>query len=426
MMYSRILRSRFFLAVIFSIFLIAVSDAGSNDPITGAAYDSLIDAQELVLQQHLETKLPGHKGYQVSGPLDPFFVGMGMTRDLYTSVRVICPDIDMLEKAEGKIKRDRLLKAESLINQIHQGSNDAPEGYRGVLLRVEWQGMSKLVQLNTVNQTRWLIWAHDFLEKGGKKIPIEKFGGYARVVSDHLYTLDRGWDATSEPKAVDHGLPAKLDIYLQPPDYVIAGYDNYKAYLKQHAGISTDFARGILSFVPTDSLLDVLKSGAPSAAYPNKEAPMLQHEYLKFFTRKGDVTTMKTLTAELFKSLVEGEYFFAVGLSGRIRFGRELLREEVEKIEAETGQKVPRPNHAFLFPGEPVLTAGAFFIERDSVAHLIEVNAQSGHYFYSNISSSIREDISIRSNEYLLTLGHFFRALDRLKIPYELLLISKL
>ena len=49
----------------------------------------------------------------------------------------------------------------------------------------------------------------------------------------------------------------------------------------------------------------------------------------------------------------------------RSRFAFEKPREEVERIEQETGRKVPRANHAFLFPGEPVLTAGAFFVALD-------------------------------------------------------------
>ena len=135
---------------------------------------------------------------------------------------------------------------------------------------------------------------------------------------------------------------------------------------------------------------------------------------------------MRTLTKEVFDTLKSAEYFFAVGMSGKIRFGRELLREEVKRIEAETGQKPARANHAFLFVGEPVLTAGAFFIENDGEPRIVEVNTQSGHYFYSNITATIREDVAERSNDYFKTIGHFFRALDSLEIDYHDLLLRKL
>jgi hypothetical protein len=134
---------------------------------------------------------------------------------------------------------------------------------------------------------------------------------------------------------------------------------------------------------------------------------------------------MQTLTARAFDTLSAGEYYFAIGLNDKIRFGRELAREEVRRIEQQTGKKVARGNHAFLFPGEPVLCAGAFFIEKDDKPHLTALNAQSGHYFYSNITPIIREDIIHKSNHYLLTLGHFFRILDNLAIDYGKVLISK-
>jgi len=114
-----------------------------------------------------------------------------------------------------------------------------------------------------------------------------------------------------------------------------------------------------------------------------------------------------------------------MNVAGQIRFGRELLREEVERIEAETGRKAPRANHAYLFPGEPLLTAGAFWIEADPEPRLTEVTAGSGHYFYSNIQPTIREDIAEHSNEYVWTLGHFFRGLDSLGIAYDDVLIRK-
>jgi hypothetical protein len=154
---------------------------------------------------------------------------------------------------------------------------------------------------------------------------------------------------------------------------------------------------------------------------------MLTREYRQFFERGGDVRVMQTLTAEGFDTLAPGEYFFAVNVAGKVRLGRELLRAEVRRIEEETGRKVPRANHAFLFPGEPLLTAGAFFVEHDDgKPYITEVNAQSGHYFYSNVSATIREDISERSDHYLLTLGHFFCSLEQLGIPHQDLLIRKM
>ena len=302
----------------------------------------------------------------------------------------------------------------------------------------------RMFLLLTHHQNRWFIWAQDSLRSiAGEfsKPKVINIPGphldtplklYAQEVASYLSALDQGFSDFEEPMASTYGLDSTIDFYAPPADYVIQGYANYKGLLHEHADIATDFARGILAFIPTDSLLGAFKANAPHMAFPNKEQAALQHELRKFFERGGDMRTMHTLTAETFASLPTGEYFWGMNVAGQIRFGRELLREEVERIEAETGRKAPRANHAFLFPGEPLLTAGAFWIEAEPepgvLSHdtrLTEVTAGSGHYFYSNIQPTIREDIAERSNEYIWTLGHFFRALDSLGIAYDNVLIRK-
>jgi hypothetical protein len=237
--------------------------------------------------------------------------------------------------------------------------------------------------------------------------------------------VDLGHVEAEAPSASSFNLPDTFDFYRPPPDYVIQGYANYKAFLHSHAEVRTTFAQGILAFVPTDSILAYLKDDAPAEAHPNKEAAALQHEYRKYFMRGGDGRELRTLDPDAFADLTPGEYFFAVSASGQLRFGRELLREEVARIEAETGHKAPRANHAFLFPGEPLLSAGAFFVALDPEPRITTVTAGSGHYFYSNIQPTIREDIANRSDHYLLTLGHFLRALDRIGVAYDEVLIRK-
>jgi hypothetical protein len=301
-----------------------------------------------------------------------------------------------------------------------------PAGYRGALVVARIDDTDHIIQLLTIQQLRWLIWAKPYLDGAG----LDNEGGqrskYFIAVSDYLYAIDDGDFGAVPPKAVDYGLDPSMDFYAEPPDYVIEGYDNYKNFLARHAAIHTDFANGVEAFIPGDSLLRALESGAPREAFPNKELPMLQAEYGKFFERGGTTTIMQTLTRESFDTLPAGDYFFGVGLDGTVRIGRELLREEVARIEAETGRKAPRANHAFLFPGEPLLAAGAIYIERDSLPHLADISAQSGHYFYSNVSATVREDIAVRSDHYLLTLGHLFSALDSLGIAYEPPLVRKM
>jgi hypothetical protein len=340
-------------------------------------------------------------------------------------MRVICPDLSSLEAAVAALDTRDQFKVKNVNKYMDTPENGDPAGFRGILAKVSWEGNDHTILIATIQQIRWLIWFKQFLVSEGERSPPEEYAEYSLAVSNYLHRLDSGTELPEPPVAGAHGLPRRFDLFAPAPDYVISGYQNYLDFLYAHSEIRTDFVRGVTAFVPTDSLLSAIIEQAPREAFPNKEAPMLQHEYHKFFDRGGDTRVMETLTQAGFDTLAEGEYFFAVSLAGKIRFGRELLRAEVERLEKQTGRKVPRANHAFLLPGEPVLTAGAFFVEKEDVPRIVRVTAQSGHYFYSNVSKTIREDISQRSDHYLLTLGHFFGALRNLGIPYDNILISK-
>ena len=393
--------------------------AGSKEPIRGSRFERLIAAQQTDLQKHLERLLPEAEGYFVTGPID-LPVGNGSGRDqLYSSIRVICPSLPAIDTAVNRLRTDDSLNIVGDVEQLENGG-------RGTSMEIIWSGQSVSLLLNTPSQTRWLIWAKS-LEAAAEFSPADKtLVKYMEAVSDYLMKIEIGNPGAPEPRATEFGLPEEFDLYAPPPPYVIEGYQNYLTYLHSYAEIKTDFARGVTAFVAGDSLLDAMIANAPAEAFPNKEAAMLQREYRKFFQREGRTTSIQTLTASGFDTLASGEYFFAVGLDGSIRFGREMTRLEVSRLEEETGKRVPRANHAFLFPGEPILTAGAFFIEENDKPRLVKVNAQSGHYFYSNVTETIREDIAIRSDHYLMTLGHLFKALDDLGIEYNSVLISKL
>lgn len=403
------------------LLLSATATAGPNDPVEGQEFARLLGAQDTAFQNGLAILFPETEGYAILGPLDP---GMAEAGPAYHSVRVLCPNwSSFMAGLQALSRTDSVQWIDSCYIEPCDGRLP---GYRGIIAALAWEGSTRILQLCTLQQTRWLIWARKLMRRYRLDLTEGSLASYARATSEYLSAIDHGDSTASEPRAADFGLPDSVDFYAPPPDYVIAGYQHYKDFLHGHAGIRTDFAHGILAFVPTDSLLAALMENAPEKAYPNKEAPLLQSEYRKFLERGGDPWIVQTLTRTGFDTLAPGEYFFAVGLTGKIRFGRELLREEVQHLEEETGRKVPRANHAFLFPGEPILTAGAFVIRSDRPPRIVEVNAQSGHYFYSNVTSTIREDIAIRSNEYLLTLGHFFRALERLGIAGDGILIRKL
>ncbi len=386
-----------------------------NQPFTGEEFNQLIKNQRVEFQSRLEQIFSENDGYQVSGP---------MPYSPYSSLRVICPDLKSYDSALTlaalnsaiEYKYDTSYLSSDLIpyeNTLHT---------REFILTIA-DDQSSDFMITTTQGIRFRIWVND--PSNIDILAHENGELYYYAVYEYLARIDSGMVDLEAPDALVYGLPASYDIYAPDPPYVIEGYQNYKDFLYSHREIDLEFISGVEEIGSTGEILEWFKVNAPRAAFPNKEKPKLQEEYRKFFERGGDVRIMQTLTKAAFDTLASGEYFFAVGASGKIRFARELLREEVERIENETGRKVARANHAFLFPGEPILTAGAFWINAKNKYKLEAVSAQSGHYFYSNITATIKEDIVEKSDYYLTTLGHFFDALDSLKIDYQNVLISK-
>lgn len=400
------------------LLVVACVSAALAQPLTGDAFERALAAQQRPLQDTLRAELRDIDGCLVCGPL-----GGAATDTMrgFQELRIVCADLQTLERALERLEKSDVMTVRSVSRYLDTTAAFAPAGLRGAEVTF---ADGRTIWVFTYQQLRFLIWLRELLSRPEDESP-DSLSAYIRAVSHYLNMIDMLEDSTRPPKAAMFGLSPRDDLYAPVPPYVIEGYQNYKDFMSLHAAIYTDFARGVLGLVPSDSLLLMLKLQAPQAAYPNKEAAAFQAEMREFFDRDGDPRSLHTLTRAVFDTLRPGEYFFAVGLNGTIRFGRELLREEVQAIEKQTGHRVARANHAFLFPGEPLLTAGAFFIGDSTSPHLRSVNAQSGHYFYSNLSATVREDIAVRSNEYLLTLGHFFVALDALGIRYDSVLITK-
>jgi len=398
--------------------------ASPKDPVEGVSFDNYIKLQYTDLQNSLRIIFPENKGFIVTGPLDPNVTNPELAL-FYATVRIVCPNLETLLGATELLEVSPEFSVRNVKSFIEYALPDSLPGYRGSIVSFAYHQKNYFVQIQTINQQRFLIWAKSKFSdkaKSGENVSLKR---YAAAVSDYLYQIDRNNLEASEPKAGAFELLNDFDLYAKAPDYVIQGYQNYKDYLYAHASVTTDFASRILGFIPTAESFDLLKSQAPRKGYPNKEAALLQEEFRKYLQRGGTMNSLRTLTKEIFDTLGTGEYFFAVGLNGNIRFGRELTREEVAQTE-KTGAKPARANHAFLFTGEPILTAGAFFIGCEEKGKLTKVSTQSGHYFYSNITSTIKEDIAERSNSYFLTIGHFFTTLDSLGIVYSDVVVTKL
>lgn len=239
---------------------------------------------------------------------------------------------------------------------------------------------------------------------------------------ERLYALwSEGVDLDTLPFYLsEDSTPAQLE-------YVIQGYQNYKDSIRKYSTINLPGMPSATEIHVTREFLDSMAATLPREAYPNKERAALRRELKEFSERGGDLSVLVTLTKEVFDTLTPGEYFFAVGLNEQVRIGWETPREVIDSIVAATGSKPPRANHAFLFRGAPVLTAGALWVVMDGEKrHIERISANSGHYFYSNLHQEIAIDISQHSDRYFTSLAWFVRALGRLHIPCEQVTLSKM
>lgn len=352
---------------------------------------------------------------------------MGRARDLLEAYRVHVLHPDSLASAPRRLVEGPLQVLEEA-RYLEEPLAEGPAGYRGILVTALARGDMVGIQFLTMNMLRWLIWARDSYLPYPKEPALRS---YAILIGLYLRELDRGQLSAPRPEADPFGLPDSLELYAPVPPFVIQGYANYRAFLEAHQGIRLPFLRGVAAFVPTGETIAWFLAHRTQELFPNKELPRFQEEVQEFLERGGDFRSMVTVSQAAFDTLPRGTYFFAVGRFGRLRVGQEIPREEVERIEVETGRKVPRANHALLFPGEVVAAIGEFRMAgpraggKTGAVRIVSLNAGSGHYFYSNIRPSIREDVIERSDYYFRSLGHLFPILDSLGVNYQGVLISK-
>jgi hypothetical protein len=394
-----------------------------------------VEADLALIEEVLEPALGGE--FFVYAPLrplpDPPPEPGALMRRLFESYRVLTPDGEQPARLRGalSVPPPPGVRVEVLLDHAREPRERYPAGYRGVLLRLEKAGRACEVQILGWHAHRWLVWARRaYAPKGeGRRRPVDR---YALAVGRHLAAAGAahrdGGSLPDPPAAAGFGLEEQDDLFAEPPPYVIGGYRNYLDFLEGHREIEWPLARGIYEFWPTRETLDRLVAMAPRGElFPNKEISMFQREVREFAERGGEFSDMMQLTGAGFEDLEPGHYFFALDRLGRIRMGRELSRLEVARAE-ERGEEPARANHALLYPGEAVLSAGEIEIERDEETGgpiLRRLTAASGHYFYSNKTGSVREDVSVNGDRYLLSLGHVVRALRETGIPLDRVRVAK-
>jgi hypothetical protein len=357
------------------------------------------------LTRFITAILPDSTYFCIAGALNPTHDGTSETALLFQTVRIVCPDLSAMQRAVRALKDCKEIKIKKLRHDIEKARSTDPAGYRGITVRFVWQDQEKTIQLLTFQQLRWLLWASTIFPND-PKAETKANRSYAIAVSDYLDAIERGESPTKIPRATDFGLPQRFDLYQPLEDDEIAFTDTVSE-------ITTSFARGITAFAPTDSMLAEFKLLASNETFFASDASMFQWQCREFFSSGRALFDIKTLSLENFRELEPGKYAFAVGADNTVRFTR------ITEPNANRWSQLP---HAMLFCNQEVLTSGNFVIEHDPVARFSRVNIRS-HTLLGNLAT--QAELSQLSDQRLTTLGHFFQALDRLRISYHGILISK-
>jgi len=399
----------------------AAGEARAAAPITGDAFYLLVASQDDELQRFLETVVSEDDGYMVTGPLDVLIDAPEDAVALLEMVRIICPDEAAYTLAIARLREQDEVKS---VQRYDVPPPSAPVGFRGTIARVRIHGLERNCLVQTLAQARWLIWFRDALHMAPETARTPAFESYAESVAAYLANRETGEVPDDPPPFERFGTDAGISLFPPPPAYMIEGYDEFLAYLEAHREIRTSFVKRVVAFIPTDSLRQEWASSPPDIAWPSKAPEKLQQDYDEFLERGGDIGRIRTLTPAVLSQLGPGEYMFAVGLSGQIRFASRPRLMDVHGLEAQ-GEMIPRAVHGFLFPGEPLLSAGMFTVSGEERPVISAVNTRTGHFFYCNSVETIYDDVAIRSDGYLLTLGHFFRSLSRMGMTGEGIVVSK-
>ena len=389
------------------------SHAAEPFTVTGSAFEAFVRAQDTSFQRQLEQILPESLGYQVTGPIDPATPCAEEMRWVFRSVRVICPDLESVKPAIERLRESKLFRVKKSKEHINKAKGSSPSGFRGVIVSGLFDKLEKVVVLQTLQQTRWLVWARGSLLKRTDSEQRPGLKQYSLALSNYFHHLDTRQNDFPAPRAVDFDVSDDSDPFSAAPLEIIEEPESFEALLDSNRVLKVDFARHMSGFIPTGALVDKFIADAPRIAFTNKGGALFQRQIQTFCEKVGNWRSLQTLSRSTADSLETGEYFFAVGISGKIRFGHLPLE----------GQ--PVANETFLFPGEPVQTAGRFSVCCSKSGRILKVSTPSREYFYSNLAPTIRDDIVRRSDQYLSTLGHFLEAMQRLGIPTKEMVLSK-
>jgi hypothetical protein len=216
-----------------------------------------------------------------------------------------------------------------------------------------------------------------------------------------------------------------MNLYPAEPSPVVSSDQKLNELMATHAEIKIWGWGGLTAFVPAATTIDRFIASAPDTLYANKAKAVFQSEYQSYLAAGGKPDRVNVLTRTGFDTLAAGLYIFAVDPYGRVRIAAQST-ETTSDQGAVAGSPEAQVNHALLFPGLSVLTAGTMEIRRNGdQPYLHAVSTRSAPCFYWRFAPTIRADVANHSERYLLSLGHLFSSLEKMRIPLSGVLVRK-
>ena len=367
----------------------------------------------------LNRHLPTDSGFFVLGPVDRAANLPDTLHLVESTLRILAPTprasstiARRLRFPTGGVALEEIQPADTLPHEL-------PPGYPGRFLEGTIVGEPVYVQVMTVQEHRWMLWA----ERAQMLAVTERVGGplarYSQAVTAYLAAVDSGLPNPQAPQANRFGLDPLFDLYAQPPEPVVRDREGYERLLDGNRGFTLDdWVRDVTGFVPGERLEEHLREDAPSVLFTNKDGELaLQRRYRDYLATGGRWTRMPVLSAESFQRLRPGRYLYVVDRYGFMRVGP----------ATEGGDRAAALTTALLAHGEPVRVAGELQVEpsADRSLAVSRIDIESEDYFFSNRSLTLYSDVEDRSDRYVRALGHALAALEAARIPYSGIILQK-
>jgi hypothetical protein len=371
----------------------------------------------------LNRHLPIDSGYFVLGPID-LSADLPDTTDLVrTTLRIVTPDPRSSRRVTrrlwvptGGVALEELQPADTLVIP-----HELPPGYLGRFLKGTIVGQNVLVQVFTVREHRWLLWAQRAQVAGITELVSGPVPRYSAAVARYLAAADSGRTTSGPPRVIDYGLDPSYELFGQPPEPVIRDRPGYRRLLDENRAFTLgDAVRDVIAFVPGPSLVGWLEEQADPVLFTNKDGEAaLQHRYRDYETSGGRWFGYPVLTPSSLSSLRPGRYIYVADRYGVIRVARTSMTGFDMGGAAIT--------HALLAHGEPVRGAGEMVLAQEpgELIRVAELNIYSEEYFFSNRSLTLYDDVEERSDRYVAAVGHVLRGLELARVPRDDVLIRK-